>query len=127
MLQLYPAYLLCNRRKTLTGSPDPTHANGTNKPCKLGDNAWDKVTLLNFPTWRLWNRSLKLFVESSDNKTFTTKFTASRITSKTLLLCSFPHNRCFFVGILCSKENHNPFTEILSDRFKMTLLAPQCS
>ena len=27
MLQLYPVYLLCNRRKTLTGS------NGTNKPC----------------------------------------------------------------------------------------------
>ena len=24
MLQLYPAYLLWNRRKTLTGSPDPT-------------------------------------------------------------------------------------------------------
>ena len=33
MLQLYPVYLLCNRRKTLTGSPDPTRANGTNKPC----------------------------------------------------------------------------------------------
>ena len=31
-LQLYPVYLLCNRRKTLTGSPDPTRANGTNKP-----------------------------------------------------------------------------------------------
>ena len=33
MLQLYPVYLLCNRRKTLAGSPDPTRANGTNKPC----------------------------------------------------------------------------------------------
>ena len=33
MLQLYPVYSLCNRRKTLTGSPDPKHANGTNKPC----------------------------------------------------------------------------------------------
>ena len=33
MLQLNPVYLLWNRRKTLTGSPDPTHANGTNKPC----------------------------------------------------------------------------------------------
>ena len=33
MLQLYPVYLLWNRRKTLTGSPDPTRANGTNKPC----------------------------------------------------------------------------------------------
>ena len=35
MLQLYPVYLLCNRRKTLTGSPDPTRANGTNKPCTI--------------------------------------------------------------------------------------------
>ena len=26
-------YLLWNRRKTLTGLPDPTRANGTNKPC----------------------------------------------------------------------------------------------
>ena len=34
MLHLYPVYLLWNRRKTLTGSPDPTHTNGTNKPCK---------------------------------------------------------------------------------------------
>ena len=33
MLQLNPVYLLWNRRKTLTGSPDPTRANGTNKPC----------------------------------------------------------------------------------------------
>ena len=33
MLQLYPVYLLWNRPKTLTGSPDPTLANGTNKPC----------------------------------------------------------------------------------------------
>ena len=31
-LQLCPVYLLWNRRKTLTGSPDPTRANGTNKP-----------------------------------------------------------------------------------------------
>ena len=35
MLQLNPVYLLWNRRKTLTGSPDPTRANGTNKPCMV--------------------------------------------------------------------------------------------
>ena len=35
MLKLYPVYLLWIRRKTLTGSPDPTHANGTNKPCTV--------------------------------------------------------------------------------------------
>ena len=33
-MQQYPEYLLWNRRKTLTGSPDPTRANGTNRPCK---------------------------------------------------------------------------------------------
>ena len=32
-MQQYPVYLLWNRRKTLTGSPDPTRANGTNRPC----------------------------------------------------------------------------------------------
>ena len=32
-MQQYPEYLLWNRRKTLTGSPDPTRANGTNRPC----------------------------------------------------------------------------------------------
>ena len=36
MLQLYPVYLLWNRRKTLTGSPDPTRAKGANKPCIIG-------------------------------------------------------------------------------------------
>ena len=35
MLQLYPVYSLWSRRKTLTGSPDPTRANGTNKPCSF--------------------------------------------------------------------------------------------
>ena len=30
--KLHPVYLLCDRRKTLTGSPDPTRANGTNQP-----------------------------------------------------------------------------------------------
>ena len=35
MLQLNPVYLLWNRRRTLTGSPDPTRANGTNKPCSM--------------------------------------------------------------------------------------------
>ena len=38
MLQLYPVYLLCNRRKTLTGSPDPTRANGTNEPCTVNSD-----------------------------------------------------------------------------------------
>ena len=34
MLQLYPVYLLWNRHKTLTGSPGPVRANGTNRPCQ---------------------------------------------------------------------------------------------
>ena len=32
MLQLHSVYSLYNRHKTLTGSSDPTCANGTNKP-----------------------------------------------------------------------------------------------
>ena len=36
MLQLYPVYLLCNRRKTRTGSPDPTYMQPANKPCIAG-------------------------------------------------------------------------------------------
>ena len=36
MLKLYPVYSLWNRCKTLTGSLDPTCANGTNKPCIIG-------------------------------------------------------------------------------------------
>ena len=40
MLQLYPVFSLLNRRKTLTGSPDPTRANGTNKPCTYRPLQW---------------------------------------------------------------------------------------
>ena len=34
MLQKISSVFVVYRRKTLTGSPDPTHANGTDKPCK---------------------------------------------------------------------------------------------
>ena len=34
-MQQYPVYLLWNRCKTLTGSPDPTRAYGTNRPCSI--------------------------------------------------------------------------------------------
>ena len=33
MLQSVSSVFVVYRRKTLTGSPDPMHANGTNKPC----------------------------------------------------------------------------------------------
>ena len=35
MLQKISSVFVVYRRKTLTGSPDPTHANGTDKPCIL--------------------------------------------------------------------------------------------
>ena len=35
MLQKISSVFVVYRRKTLTGSPDPMHANGTDKPCKL--------------------------------------------------------------------------------------------
>ena len=34
MLQSVSSVFVVYRRKTLTRSPDPMHANGTNKPCK---------------------------------------------------------------------------------------------
>ena len=37
MLQKISSVLVVYRRKTLTGSPDPTHANGTDKPCMKND------------------------------------------------------------------------------------------
>ena len=36
MLQKISSVFVVYRRKTLTGSPDPTHANGTDKPCIIG-------------------------------------------------------------------------------------------
>ena len=36
MLQSISSVFIVYRCKTLTGSPDPTHANGTDKPCIIG-------------------------------------------------------------------------------------------
>ena len=36
MLQSVSSVFVVYRRKTLTGSPDPTHTNGTDKPCIIG-------------------------------------------------------------------------------------------
>ena len=36
MLQSVSSVFVVYRCKTLTGSPDPTHANGMNKPCMIG-------------------------------------------------------------------------------------------
>ena len=36
MLQSVSSVFIVYRCKTLTGSPDPTHANGTNKLCIIG-------------------------------------------------------------------------------------------
>ena len=33
MLKVYPSVFVVYRRKILTGSPDPMHANSMNKPC----------------------------------------------------------------------------------------------
>ena len=48
-LQLYPVYLMCNRRKTLTGSPDPMYMQPANKPCIQGlptaTGPWSHVPL----------------------------------------------------------------------------------
>ena len=44
MLQSVPSVFVVYRRKTLTGSPDPTHANGTNKPCSNTKLAFLAIT-----------------------------------------------------------------------------------
>ena len=52
MLQLYPAYSLCNRCKTLTGSLDSMYMQPTNRPCtsKLQWGA-SQVTLWCLPSY----------------------------------------------------------------------------
>ena len=53
MLQLYPVYLLCNRCKTLTGSPDPTYMQPTNKPCICTKFEFEPMA---DPAFRKWGR-----------------------------------------------------------------------
>ena len=56
MLQKISSVFVVYRRKTLTGSPDPTHANGTDKPCKCkmtyiqlyADN-YEIITIISLP------------------------------------------------------------------------------
>ena len=45
MLQSISSVFVVYRRKTLTGSLDPTHANGTDKPCM------DRQTLVKILPW----------------------------------------------------------------------------
>ena len=46
MLQSISSVFIVYRRKTLTGSPDPTHANGTDKPCMNPSMHWGSVAPL---------------------------------------------------------------------------------
>ena len=46
MLQKTSSVFVVYRRKTLTGSPDPTHANGTDKPCTFRD--WRDILIILF-------------------------------------------------------------------------------
>ena len=44
MLQKISSVFVVYRRKTLTGSPDPTHANGMDKPCSSAcSTGWIKL------------------------------------------------------------------------------------
>ena len=43
MLQKTSSVFVVYRCKTLTGSPDPTHANGTDKPCIISGESSLKV------------------------------------------------------------------------------------
>ena len=50
MLQKISSVFVVYRHKTLTGSPDPTHANGTDKPCN------SKLTLQSKPVGEVVRR-----------------------------------------------------------------------
>ena len=43
MLQSVSSVFIVYRRKTLTGSLDPMHANGMNKPCIIGGESSDPM------------------------------------------------------------------------------------
>ena len=43
MLQNTSSVFVVYRCKTLTGSPDPTHANSTDKPCTIGGESSPQV------------------------------------------------------------------------------------
>ena len=45
MLQKISSVFIVYRRKTLTGSPDPTHANGTDKPCIIGGESGQRPNI----------------------------------------------------------------------------------
>ena len=48
MLQSASSVLVVYRHKTLTGSPDPTHANGTDKPCNIGNYKFEQRSRIPF-------------------------------------------------------------------------------
>ena len=53
MLQKISSVFVVYRCKTLTGSPDPTHANGTDKPCIMFKGGNKKISLMkHFPKQR---------------------------------------------------------------------------
>ena len=41
--KVYPAYSLCDRHKTLTGSPDPTYMQLVDEPCTRTRTPWDQT------------------------------------------------------------------------------------
>ena len=61
MLQNTSSVFIVYRRKTLTGSPDPTHANGTDKPCTGTCAPPFSVHIVSFPCG-FWQTCYKIIV-----------------------------------------------------------------
>ena len=61
MLQKISSVFVVYRRKTLTGSPDPTHANGMDKPCIGSGLVVGKVYISEFPCINLTYFHIRLF------------------------------------------------------------------
>ena len=51
MLQSISSVFVVYRRKTLTGSPDPMHANSMDKPCIIGGESSLQVLFTEKQTW----------------------------------------------------------------------------
>ena len=77
MLQSISSVFVVYRRKTLTGSPDPTHANGTDKPCIFIDLEIEVVHMIMY-----------VVANKSDRRSATFYFISSRILDERNLVSS---------------------------------------
>ena len=107
MLQKISRVFVVYRRKTLTGSPDPTHAIGTDKPCILSTHLEKCHSILMFES--LMNRYLS----------------AHRHTSHLLSLIAINRiEQIYFERIIISTHQHISMKVMTSRSFRIRYLSP---